>query len=175
MNPAYAQVAKALHLPDVPHAAYIGAISIATAGIGTIVWAPLSNVYGRRPVLLFAMLVAVAAGFGSAASKTYGGIIVGRAFVGFFSCAANVVCFSIVADIFCLHERGRALGIVTGESDLAALAVQQQRHLADCSPFQVFLINGPHVASLPGGYIAQYVNWRWTLWLPSICSAAAWM
>lgn len=59
------------------------------------------------------MLVAVAAGFGSAASKSYGGIIAGRAFVGFFSCAANVICYSIASDLFCLHERGKAVGIIT--------------------------------------------------------------
>jgi len=51
-----------------------------------------------------------------------------------------------------LHERGKMLGLVT-----------------------VALINGPHVASLPGGYIAQNVGWRWTIILPSILTAVCWV
>lgn len=65
-----------------------------------------------------------------------------------------------------MHERGLWVGVAT-----------------------VALINGPHVASLrefslpvsiiglfaekasAGGYLAQYVGWRWTLWLPSITAA----
>ena len=36
----------------------------------------------------------------------------------------------------------------------------------------VALVNGPHVASLPGGYVATFISWRWTLILPSIAASA---
>jgi len=55
----------------------------------------------------------------------------------------------VMSDIFCLHERGKMIGIAT-----------------------VALVNGPHVASLPGGFVAQFISWRWTLILPSIIAAA---
>lgn len=71
-----------------------------------------------------------------------------------------------------MHERGTFVGIAT-----------------------VALINGPHLASLreflltldwavlmlmsdafpAGGFLAQYVGWRWTLWLPSICAGVVWV
>jgi MFS family permease len=44
----------------------------------------------------------------------------------------------MVSDCFFLHERGRAMGI-----------------------FTVFLTNSAHVAPIPGGFLAQYVNYRW--------------
>jgi MFS family permease len=72
-----------------------------------------------------------------------GGLVAGRAFVGFGVAAANVVSVNVISDIFCrdysfllslravahnhstVHERGTFIGLVT-----------------------VALINGPHVASL---------------------------
>ncbi|KAJ7067500.1 major facilitator superfamily domain-containing protein [Mycena amicta] len=151
MNPAYAQVALSLHV-SVVEASYIGTIGIAAAGLGSFIWAPLSNVYGRRPVLILSQAIAIAASFGSAFAKTWGTIVLGRFFVGLGVASGNVVCFAVVADLFCLHERGKMLGIVT-----------------------VALINGPHLAALPGGFIAQFVSWRWTLILPAITTTICWL
>ncbi|KAK7063372.1 MFS general substrate transporter [Favolaschia claudopus] len=150
-NPAYAQIGLALDVTAI-EASYIGTIGIAAAGLGSFIWAPISNVYGRRPVLIFSQAIAIAAGFGAAFAKTYGTIIVGRFFTGLGVASGNVVTFAVVSDVFCLHERGKMLGLVT-----------------------VALINGPHVASLPGGFIAQNVGWRWTIILPSILTAVCWV
>ncbi|KAJ7154357.1 MFS general substrate transporter [Mycena crocata] len=151
LNPAYAQIGLALDKTAI-EASYIGTISIASAGIGSFIWAPISNVYGRRPVLIVSQAIAIAAGFGSAFAKSYGTIIVGRFFTGLGVASGNVVSFAVVSDIFCLHERGKMLGIVT-----------------------VALINGPHVASLPGGFIAQNVGWRWTMIMPAITASVCWV
>ncbi|KAJ7331045.1 MFS general substrate transporter [Mycena albidolilacea] len=150
-NPAYAQIGLALDVTAI-EASYIGTIGIASAGLGSFIWAPISNVYGRRPVLIFSQAIAIVAGFGAAYAKSYGTILVGRFFTGFGVASGNVVTFAVVSDIFCLHERGKMLGLVT-----------------------VALINGPHVASLPAGFIAQNVGWRWTIILPSILTAVCWV
>ncbi|KAJ6600945.1 MFS general substrate transporter [Mycena vulgaris] len=150
-NPAYAQIGLALDVTAI-EASYIGTISIAAAGIGSFIWAPISNIYGRRPVLIFSQAIAIAAGFGSAYAKSYGTIIVGRFFTGLGVASGNVVSFAVISDVFCLHERGKMLGLVT-----------------------VALINGPHLASLPGGFIAQDVGWRWTMILPSILTSVCWV
>ncbi|KAJ7463674.1 MFS general substrate transporter [Mycena latifolia] len=150
-NPAYAQIALALDV-TVVQASYLGTSAIAAAGAGSFIWAPISNVYGRRPVLIVSQAIAIAAGFGSAYAKSYRTILVGRFFTGLGIASGNVVCFAIISDVFCLHERGKMLGIVT-----------------------VALINGPHLASLPGGFIAQNVSWRWTLILPSILTSVCWV
>lgn len=151
MNPAYAQVGLALDRTAV-QASYIGTISIAGAGVACFLWSPLANVYGRRPVLLFAQSVAVAAGFGSAFAESYNGLLVGRLFAGLGHGAGFVLTAVVMSDIFCLHERGKMIGIAT-----------------------VALVNGPHVASLPGGYVATFISWRWTLILPSITASVCWL
>ncbi|KAJ7660368.1 MFS general substrate transporter [Mycena polygramma] len=150
-NPAYAQIGESLGVTAI-EASYIGTVGIASAGLGSFIWAPISNVYGRRPVLILSQAMGVAAGFGAAYAKSYGGIIVGRFFTGIGFASGNVVPFAVISDIFCLHERGKMLGLVT-----------------------VALINGPHVASLPGGFIAQNVGWRWTIIMPSILTAVCWV
>lgn len=38
-------------------------------------WSPVANVYGRRPVLLFAQTIAVIAGFASSFAPTYGKVL----------------------------------------------------------------------------------------------------
>lgn len=38
----------------------------------------------------------------------------GRFFVGLGSASGNVVSFAVISDVFCLHERGKMLGLVTG-------------------------------------------------------------
>ncbi|KAJ7800777.1 MFS general substrate transporter [Mycena olivaceomarginata] len=150
-NPAYAQIGLALGVSAI-EASYIGTISIVATGIGSFIWAPISNIYGRRPVLIFSQAIAIVAGFGSAYAKSYGTIIVGRFFTGLCVASGNVVTFAVISDLFCLHERGKMLGLVT-----------------------VALINGPHVASLPGGFIAQNVGWRWTIIVPSILVSVCWV
>ncbi|KAJ7598968.1 MFS general substrate transporter [Mycena floridula] len=148
MNPAYAQVAIALNV-TVMEASYIGTISIAGGGVACFLWVPIANVYGRRPVLVAAQILAVCAGFGSAFATSYRSILVARVFVGLGHGAAFVLTAVVMSDIFCLHERGKMIGIAT-----------------------VALVNGPHVASLPGGFVAQFISWRWTLILPSIIAAS---
>ncbi|KAF7378344.1 MFS general substrate transporter [Mycena sanguinolenta] len=150
-NPAYAQIGLALNV-TATQASYIGTITIAAAGIGSFIWAPLSNVYGRRPVLIFSQAITIAAGFGAAFAKSYGTIIVGRFFTGFGIASGHVVTFSVVSDVFFLHERGKMLGVVT-----------------------FALINGSHFAALPAGFIAQNVGWRWTITMPSIIAAVCWV
>ncbi|KAF8202617.1 MFS general substrate transporter [Mycena galopus ATCC 62051] len=150
-NPAYAQIGLALDVTAI-QASYIGTIGIAAAGLGSFIWAPISNVYGRRPVLIFSQGIAIVAGFGASFAKSYGTIIVGRFFTGLGVASGNVVTFAVVSDVFCLHERGKMLGLVTWA-----------------------LINGPHFASLPGGFIAQNVGWRWTILLPSILTTVCWV
>ncbi|KAF7377410.1 MFS general substrate transporter [Mycena sanguinolenta] len=138
-NPAYAQIGLALGV-TVTQASYIGTIGIGAAGIGSFIWGAI-----KQPIT-------IAANFSAAFAKSYGGIIVGRFFTGFGIASSHVVAFATISDVFCLHERGKMLGLVT-----------------------FALINGAHFASLPAGFIAQNVGWRWTITLPSILAAVCWV
>ena len=41
--------------------------------------------------------------------------------------------------------------------------------------YTVSVTNGPHVAPIAGGYIAERLGWRWCLWIPGIMQAGLWV
>ncbi|KAJ7600976.1 hypothetical protein C8J56DRAFT_1157227 [Mycena floridula] len=127
--PAYAQVGVSLGV-SVVQASYIGTTAIAGAGNG----------YLRRIRLQFCRLQEVRH-YLAPFLILFIGMGQGAAFAQYKKVHKQL------GDIFCLHERGKMIGIAT-----AALA------------------NGPHVAPFPaaGGFAAQFISWRWTIIIPSI-------
>ena len=51
INPAYVPMAKEFHISTI-RASYQNTVCIALNGVSPFLWVPLSNKYGRRPVLL---------------------------------------------------------------------------------------------------------------------------
>ncbi|EJD51127.1 MFS general substrate transporter [Auricularia subglabra TFB-10046 SS5] len=146
VNPAFVDLAHAFEITTV-QASYQTTVAIALGGVGSLLWVPLANVYGRRPVYLFSSLLTAASALGSARAKTYGTLVLARleVFNGVGFSAALALGAGMVTDVFFLHERGRAMGI-----------------------FTVFLTNGAHLSPIPGGFIAESVGWRWCFYLSSI-------
>ena len=63
-------------------ASYSTTIAIVFAGVFPLLYSPLANVYGRRPVYLVSTAIGVAANAASAVCKSWGPLLVARAFVG---------------------------------------------------------------------------------------------
>jgi MFS family permease len=148
INPAYVPLAAHFHKTTVV-ASYQTTIAIAFAGVGSFLWVPLANTYGRRPVLLFTTLLAAASSLGSGKAETWSQLIGTRVLNGLGTSSFFTLGAGMVSDCFFLHERGRAMGI-----------------------FTVFLTNSAHVAPIPGGFLAQYVNYRWCYYLPGVLNLA---
>ncbi|KAJ7081621.1 MFS general substrate transporter [Mycena belliarum] len=144
VNPAYVPLAAHFHKTTV-EASYQTTIAIAFAGVGSFLWVPLANTYGRRPILLFTTLLAAASSLASGKAQTWSQLIGTRVLNGIGTSSFFTIGAGMVADCFFLHERGRAMGV-----------------------FTVFLTNSAHVAPIPGGFLAQYVNYRWCYYLPAI-------
>ncbi|KAJ6451594.1 MFS general substrate transporter [Mycena sanguinolenta] len=132
INPAYVPLAAHFHKTTVV-ASYQTTIAIAFAGIGSFLWVPLANTYGRRPVILFTTLLSAASSLGSGKAQTWSQLIGTRVLNGIGTSSFFTLGAGIVSDCFFLHERGRAMGI-----------------------FTVFLTNSAHVAPIPGGFLAQF-------------------
>ena len=111
INPAYVPMAKELHISTI-RASYQTTICIALGGVAPFLWVPLSNKYGRRPVLLGTTLLAFVSILGSAHVKSFNQLIVARVFNGLFP-AAFALGPAIVVDMFFVHQRGRAMGVFT--------------------------------------------------------------
>ena len=120
--------------------------------VGPFLWVPVANAYGRRLVFLITTGITIAAICGSAAANSFATLLVARAFHGFFSSAAMALGAAVAADLFFLHERGKAIGI-----------------------FALFVSNGAHISPIPGGFLGQYVSYRWCYWLGAILTGALWV
>lgn len=88
---------------------HLVAVNILMLGLSNIFWVPLGNTFGRRPVLLAAMLVAVLGTMGCGLATTFNGLLAARVVQGVGFGPADTVAPDIVGEVFFLHQRGRAL------------------------------------------------------------------
>ncbi|KAK3677906.1 hypothetical protein LTR78_002001 [Recurvomyces mirabilis] len=123
-------------------------IFILAYAVGPLVLGPLSEVYGRVPVLqlanLFFLIFNLVCGF----AKTPAQMLVFRFLAGLGGSAPLAIGGGILADCFRPEERGKAIGIYS----LAPLI-------------------GPAVGPIAGGFISENTTWRWVFWAVSIADA----
>ena len=92
---------------SVVEASYQTTVPIALAGVSPLIWSPISNVYGRRPIFIFVTALGIAAHAASGAAATWGGILAARAFVGIGTSAGMGIGAAVVAEMYFMHERGK--------------------------------------------------------------------
>ncbi|RAK98732.1 MFS transporter [Aspergillus ibericus CBS 121593] len=117
--------------------------------IGTIVFAPLSEIVGRRPVYLVCLSVFLLLILPSALSRNIEAILITRFFGGLFGSAIMGNSPASVNDLVSDHHRALALGI-----------------------WSIGPTNGPVYGPIIGGFVYEYLGWRWTNWLVLIIGGA---
>lgn len=105
-NAAYAELAEYLNI-SITTASYNTTLAIVFAGIAPLVWSPLANVYGRRPIYLLISIIGIIAGAGCAIATEWGPLLVARVFVGIGTSPGMGIGASVVSDLYFTHERGR--------------------------------------------------------------------
>jgi MFS family permease len=118
-------------------------ITTVQASYELTVYIVFAGVYGRRPIYLLGNLLAGVTNVIAGHCTTWNGILVTRVFNGLGAGSTVAIGAATICDLYFMHERGVYMGIYT-----------------------FFLTNGPHVAPLIGGYIAQNMGWRWCFSLP---------
>lgn len=119
--------------------------------MGPSVFAPISELYGRRVPVIFA-----AVGFGifctaCAVAKDYQTLVISRFFAGFFGSAPLAITGAVFADMFDNKTRGIAVAC-----------------------FSATLMCGPFCGPMIGGFVTKsYLGWRWTAWIPSFMGYAS--
>ncbi len=124
INPSLVLLSKAFHV-DSKTAAYSTTTGIILGGVSPFIWAPLTNIYGRRPITLLAILLTVLGGIGSGLSPDFSSLLGTRALCGFGFGGMMSVGTACVNDMFFLHERGAKTGV-----------------------YSIFITNGAHIAAL---------------------------
>ncbi|MFT4259364.1 MDR family MFS transporter [Microbacterium sp.] len=114
------------------------------------VYGKLSDLFGRRPLLIVSIAAFVAGSTMGALAPDMGWLIAGRIVQGIGSGGLTVLPAAAMADILPARRRGFYAGILMAVSTLASLL-------------------GPFV----GGVLAQGPGWRWTFWINVILGAVA--
>lgn len=82
VNPSLVLLSKSMGTSP-QTAAYSTTTAIILGGISPFILTPLTNVYGRRPITLLAILLTLLGGVGSGSSKTFAALLGTRAMCGF--------------------------------------------------------------------------------------------
>ncbi|ETI26139.1 hypothetical protein G647_02916 [Cladophialophora carrionii CBS 160.54] len=116
-------------------------------GLGPLLWAPLSEVYGRKNAVLPPMFVAAMFSFGSGAAKDIQTIMITRFFAGFFASAPVTNTGGVLADLFPASQRGIAI-----------------------ATYAMAVVLGPVFGPIIGAalVVQRNLRWRWTEYLTGI-------
>ncbi|KAF4981584.1 hypothetical protein FZEAL_2650 [Fusarium zealandicum] len=118
---------------------------------GPSLWAPLSELRGRRLPLLISMLGFSLFSIACATGKDIQTILLCRFFSGFFGACPLAVVAAVFSDMFDNRTRGTAITL-----------------------FSMAVFTGPLLAPFIGGFIVEsHLGWRWVEYLPAIMGFAA--
>ncbi|MBK1689857.1 MFS transporter [Rubrivivax gelatinosus] len=120
MVPALPVLSRALGVPVSSAQATMGAMMLGF-GLAQLVWGPLADRAGRRPVLLGALALFVAACAGGALAGDIGTLVAWRALQGAAMAAAVVLARAIVRDLYEPHEGAQVMA--RAQSGLGAIAI----------------------------------------------------
>ncbi|EXJ56847.1 hypothetical protein A1O7_07191 [Cladophialophora yegresii CBS 114405] len=116
-------------------------------GLGPLLWAPLSEVFGRKNAVLPPMFVAAMFSFGAGAAKDIQTIMITRFFAGFFASAPVTNTGGVLADLFPASQRGIAI-----------------------ATYAMAVVIGPVFGPIVGAALVVQpgLRWRWTEYLTGI-------
>ena len=106
------------------------------------IWGKLADLRGRKPVLLAGIGLFLGGSLACGQAGSMAELIAWRAVQGLGAGAMQPVTFTIVGDLFDVHERGRMQGLFGAVWGVSGL-----------------------VGPLLGGAIVHSVGWRWIFWL----------
>ena len=107
-SPAVIHVSKEFHVGT--EVSLLGiSILLVGFGLGPLVWAPLSEVYGRKHAVLVPYFLAAVFSFATAVAKDIQTIIITRFFTGFFGSAPVTNTGGVLGDIWAPTQRGTAI------------------------------------------------------------------
>lgn len=122
---------------------YSWGVSIPSLGLAfsMLLVGKLSDLYGRRALLLTCLFVCLLGAVWSALSTTFGMLIVARTFLSIGQGGLAPLCFSALGDMFESAERGKWVGLLN-------------------IPAGIFAFLGPTL----GGWFVDSLDWRYIFW-----------
>ncbi|RCK62586.1 Polyamine transporter 4 [Candida viswanathii] len=122
--------------------------------IGPALAAPLSEVYGRKPVYVYSLPIAMLFTMGVGLSKNIRTLLVLRFFCGFFSSPAMSVASGTISDLWANDPAEQSFAVA----------------IFCLSPFL-----GPVIGPIIGGFASEHKNWQWSsAWILLMFFGAVW-
>ncbi|MGH8258644.1 MAG: MDR family MFS transporter [Steroidobacteraceae bacterium] len=129
-------------LGGIEYYGWVGAIYLLTSTVTMPLYGKLSDLYGRKPVMLLSMVVFLAGSVASGFSRSMAQLILFRALQGLGAGGLQPVSITIIGDIFEPVERARMQGLFGAVWGVSAMS-------------------GP----LLGGLIVKALSWRWVFFI----------
>ncbi|GMK57561.1 hypothetical protein CspeluHIS016_0403950 [Cutaneotrichosporon spelunceum] len=120
-------------------------------GLGPLLWSPMSELFGRRPLWIIPFLVYIIFNIPCALAPNIGCLLACRFLVGFFGSGPLTLAGGTIADIWGPKERGFAIALFAA------------------APY-----GGPVIGPLIGGFIGKYAGWQWLYWVNMIAAFVTW-
>ncbi|KAL8720455.1 MAG: hypothetical protein Q9225_002680 [Loekoesia sp. 1 TL-2023] len=144
-SPAVNQISKQYHVGTEVSLLGLG-VFLVGFGLGPLIWAPLSEIFGRKSAVLVPYFFAAIFSFGTATAKDIQTIVITRFFAGFFGSAPVTNTGGVLGDIWTPKVRGTAVVV-----------------------YSFAVVGGPVFGPIVGGAIVQSdLRWRWTEYLTGI-------
>ncbi|KAJ5993946.1 hypothetical protein N7451_009670 [Penicillium sp. IBT 35674x] len=120
--------------------------------IGPLIWAPLSEIFGRRHIFTISFAFLTAFNAGAAGSKNIETLIILRFLAGCFGSSPFGNGGGTIADMFPAAQRGIAISLFAA------------------APFL-----GPTIGPIIGGFLASAAGWRWVEGFLAAFSGVLWL
>ncbi|KAI1344293.1 major facilitator superfamily transporter [Xylariaceae sp. FL0016] len=120
--------------------------------VGPLLWAPLSEMFGRQLMFFISYIALTAFNAGAAAAPNIQTLIVLRFLAGTFGSSPLTNSGGVIADMFAAKQRGIATAIFA------------------TAPFL-----GPSVGPIAGGFLGESAGWRWVEGLMAAFTGVMWI
>ena len=120
--------------------------------LGPLLWAPLSELYGRQILFFGTYAILTAFNAGCAGANSIGSLIVLRFLAGTFGSSPLTNAGGVIADMFPSNQRGLGMSIFAA------------------APFL-----GPVIGPVIGGFVGETVGWRWIHGIMAIFTGTLWI
>ena len=145
--PSYSDIIKEFGV-SMQQASYLTSLQIAVLGGAPLLWKPLSNRFGRRPIFLLSLTCSLVCNVGCAKSPDYASTAACRALGAFFISPASAIGSAVVMETTFKKDRAKYMGVWML---MATLGVP----------------SGPFIF----GFVAYRAGYRWIYWVLAMVSS----